>query len=204
MTSTQTDELQDLRQRLRQLAQRCAWAALALDAEADLITLRLAIRLTMDREAQAAWQAAALARAAAGTVTRALAEHVDAQLAIDVAAACNAVLKLPLTDPEVMSAQQTARAAQHAQQQRLKALQHDPEAAWTRINSLLTQRGTRHYAETVRLLCDLAALAEKQNTRDAFTARYARFLGLHRTKKALLREVRAAGPHLAALTPQAH
>ncbi|WP_051856279.1 hypothetical protein [Streptomyces sp. NRRL B-1347] len=104
---------------------------------------------------------------------------------------------------QAVERQRAARAAQQAQQQRLKALRHDPEAAWTRVGDLLTQRGTRHYAEVVRLLSDLAALADQQKNLDTFTARYACFLDLHRTKKALLRELRAAGPHLAVLTPEA-
>ncbi|GGV57888.1 hypothetical protein [Streptomyces spectabilis] len=45
-------------------------------------------------------------------------------------------------------------------------------------------------------------LIDQQNARDAFTAGCARFLGLHRTKKALLRELRAAAPRLAGLTPR--
>ncbi|WP_392958116.1 hypothetical protein [Streptomyces sp. LN245] len=96
------------------------------------------------------------------------------------------------------------RQALEAQDRRLTDLQHDPETAWHRVAELLSQRGTRHYPEIVRLLGDLAALADRDATTGAFAERYARFIATHRTKKALMRELRAGGPActaLIALTP---
>ncbi|MER5399820.1 hypothetical protein [Streptomyces sp. NPDC002599] len=96
------------------------------------------------------------------------------------------------------------RQALEAQDRRLADLQHDPETAWHRVGELLSQRGTRHYPEIVRLLGDLAALADRDATTGAFAERYARFIAAHGTKKALMRDLRAGGPActaLIALTP---
>ncbi|MFD5814107.1 hypothetical protein [Streptomyces sp. NPDC127038] len=97
------------------------------------------------------------------------------------------------------------RQAREAQDRRLADLQHDPEAAWHRVGALLSQRGTRHYPEIVRLLGDLAALADRDATTSAFAKRYAQFVATHRTKKALMRDLRAGGActALIALTPEA-
>ncbi|MEU6278296.1 hypothetical protein ABZ871_38795 [Streptomyces populi] len=96
------------------------------------------------------------------------------------------------------------RQAREAQDRRLADLRHDPEAAWHRVGELLSQRGTRHYPQIVRLLGDLAALADRDATTGAFAERYAQFIATHQTKKALMRALRAGGPActaLVALTP---
>ncbi|MFF3326522.1 hypothetical protein [Streptomyces sp. NPDC002889] len=100
---------------------------------------------------------------------------------------------------EAEEREQAAREAREAQSRRLADLQHDPEAAWKRVGELLALRGTRHYEEVVRLLGDLAALADRDGTTSAFTERYGRFITAHRTKKALIRDLRAGGPACAAL-----
>ncbi|MFJ8141134.1 hypothetical protein [Streptomyces sp. NPDC096013] len=97
--------------------------------------------------------------------------------------------------------ERAAREQREAQNRRLSGLQHDPEAAWQRVGELLTRRGTRHYPEVVRLLGDLAALAGREAATAAFAERYAGFIAAHRTKRALLRDLRAGDPVCAALTP---
>ncbi|MEW1648631.1 hypothetical protein [Streptomyces sp. NPDC091219] len=97
--------------------------------------------------------------------------------------------------------ERAAREQREAQNRRLSGLQHDPEAAWQRVGELLTRRGTRHYPEVVRLLGDLAALAGRGAATAAFADRYADFIAAHRTKRALLRDLRAGDPACAALTP---
>ncbi|MCX4538778.1 hypothetical protein ACWD4L_34540 [Streptomyces sp. NPDC002596] len=57
---------------------------------------------------------------------------------------------------------------------RLAELQQDPEADWKPVGELLAVRGPRHHQEVVRLLDDLAALADRDGTTSAFTERYAR------------------------------
>ncbi|WP_331755508.1 hypothetical protein [Streptomyces sp. NBC_01643] len=94
------------------------------------------------------------------------------------------------------------RAAQEARQAkvlRLASLQQDPEAGWRRVGELLAVRGTRHYREVVRLLGDLAVLADRDGTTSALTARYARLITAHRTKRALMRDLRGGSPTCAAL-----
>ncbi|MFF7953983.1 hypothetical protein [Streptomyces griseorubiginosus] len=93
----------------------------------------------------------------------------------------------------------TARVQREAQERRLATLRHDPEAAWQRVGELLARRGTRHYPEVVRLLGDLAALAERDKTTAEFSERYADFIAGHHTKRALMRDLRAGGPACAAL-----
>ncbi|MFE7795719.1 hypothetical protein [Streptomyces sp. NPDC057460] len=100
---------------------------------------------------------------------------------------------------ETQARERAAQEARHAQDLRLADLQEDPETGWTRVGELLAVRGTRHYREVVRLLGDLAVLADRDGTTSAFTARYAQFITAHRTKKALLRDLRAGGPACAAL-----
>ncbi|MGW3061752.1 hypothetical protein ACWC98_38435 [Streptomyces goshikiensis] len=78
-----------------------------------------------------------------------------------------------------------------AQDRRLAVLQHDPEAAWRRVEDLLTLGGTRHYPEVVRTLGDLGALADREGAGEVFAHRYSRFISGHRTKKALLRDLDA-------------
>ncbi|MFI0967901.1 hypothetical protein ACH4S8_42085 [Streptomyces sp. NPDC021080] len=112
-------------------------------------------------------------------------------------AAASAHKALRLGREEQQAAEERERAvrqAHEAQHRRLADLQHDPEAAWHRVGELLTPRGTRNYPEVVRLLSDLAALADREGTTAAFTQRYTRFIAAHRTKKALLRDLRAGGP----------
>ncbi|MEU3792801.1 hypothetical protein AB0F07_23875 [Streptomyces fructofermentans] len=100
---------------------------------------------------------------------------------------------------EAEERERAVRQALEAQDRRLADLQHDPETAWHRVGELISQRGTRHYPEIVRLLGDLAALADRDATTGAFAERYARFIAAHRTKKALLRDLRAGGPACTAL-----
>lgn len=95
--------------------------------------------------------------------------------------------------------ERAARVQREAQNRRLADLQHDPGAAWQRVGDLLTRRGTRHYPEVVGLLGDLAALADRDDATAAFAERYAGFIAAHRTKRALLRDLRAGGPACAAL-----
>ncbi|MFE4369754.1 hypothetical protein ACFRMN_16285 [Streptomyces sp. NPDC056835] len=100
---------------------------------------------------------------------------------------------------EAEERERVVREAREAQDRRLSDLQHDPETAWQQAGELLTVRGTRHYREVVQLLSDLAALADRDDTMTAFTERYGEFITAHRTKKALLRALRADGPACAAL-----
>lgn len=81
-----------------------------------------------------------------------------------------------------------------AQDKRLATLQHDPEAAWKRVDDLLATRGTRHYREVIRLLTDLGALADREGTSDVHAERYHQFLSRPRTKKALLRDLETQHP----------
>ncbi|MFD3761979.1 hypothetical protein [Streptomyces sp. NPDC058622] len=76
-----------------------------------------------------------------------------------------------------------------AEDRRVAVLQHDPEAAWRRVDDLLAIRGTRHYPEVVQLLGDLGVLADREGTSGVFAQRYSRFISVHRTKKALLRDL---------------
>ncbi|MFG3518419.1 hypothetical protein [Streptomyces bobili] len=92
------------------------------------------------------------------------------------------------------------REAQRAPDQRVAELQHDPEAAWARVAELLSIRGTRHYPEVVRLLGDMAALAERDGAVRAFAQSYDQFVVAHRTKKALIRKLKAEGPVTATLS----
>lgn len=87
--------------------------------------------------------------------------------------------------------ERAAREQREAQNRRLADLQHDPEAAWQRVGDLLVRRGTRHYPEVVRLLGDLAALADREGATAAFGERYAGVIAAHRTKRALMRDLRA-------------
>ncbi|MER0476833.1 hypothetical protein ABR737_00420 [Streptomyces sp. Edi2] len=95
---------------------------------------------------------------------------------------------------EAEQREREASQAREAQNRRLADLQRDPEAAWTRVGELLARRGTRHYAEVVVLLGDLAALADRDGTTRVFTERFAQFITTHRGKKALMRDLRAGGP----------
>lgn len=95
--------------------------------------------------------------------------------------------------------ERAARVLREAQNRRLADLQHDPEAAWRRVGDLLSHRGTRHYPQVVTLLGDLAALADREGATAAFAERYAGFVAAHRTKRALMRDLRAGGPACAAL-----
>ncbi|MGW6790749.1 hypothetical protein [Streptomyces chartreusis] len=90
----------DLLRLLRQFAQRCAWAAIALDAEADAVAFSTAVRLR--GEAEAAWQAAGQARAAAEAAAHQFSLHDE--LPLDVAAVYGAVLDLPATDAQLSNA----------------------------------------------------------------------------------------------------
>lgn len=108
---------------------------------------------------------------------------------------------------EAEEREREALEARRSQDRRLADLRHDPDAAWKRVEELLAQRATSRYPKVVRLLADLAALAERDATTTAFSERYARFITTHRTKKALMRELRAQGPTctaLIALTPAPH
>ncbi|MGX1887249.1 hypothetical protein [Streptomyces sp. NPDC055287] len=120
----------------------------------------------------------------------------------EILAAVTAQTALRIADEERQEAEEWERAAREerqAQDRRLAHLRHDPEAAWKRATELLAGRGTRHYAEVVRIMGDLAALADREATTSTFTQRYARFITMHRTKKALIRDLRARGPACAAL-----
>lgn len=90
----------DLLRLLREFARRCVWAAMALDAEADVVALGLAARLR--GEAEAAWQAAGQARAAAEAAAHQFSLHDE--LPLDVAAVYGAVLDLPATDAQLANA----------------------------------------------------------------------------------------------------
>ncbi|MFF7535146.1 hypothetical protein ACFZB2_39670 [Streptomyces bobili] len=106
-----------------------------------------------------------------------------------------------LQEEKVAEARKRAeREAQRARDQRVAELQHDPEAAWARVAELLSIRGTRHYPEVVRLLGDLAALAERDGAVRAFAQSYDQFVVAHRTKKALIRKLKAEGPVTATLS----
>ncbi|QKZ18829.1 hypothetical protein [Streptomyces chartreusis] len=85
---------------LRQFAQCCAWAAIALDAEADAVAFSTAVRLR--GEAEAAWQAAGQARAAAEAAAHQFSLHDE--LPLNVAAVYGAVLDLPATDAHLANA----------------------------------------------------------------------------------------------------
>ncbi|MEU5417809.1 hypothetical protein [Streptomyces sp. NPDC020667] len=85
-------------------------------------------------------------------------------------------------------------AARAAQLRRLADLEKDPEAAWRRVNELIANRTGINYPAAVQLLGDLAALADREGTRDTFDERYERFRLTHAIKKALLRQLDAAGP----------
>ncbi|MFF3786241.1 hypothetical protein [Streptomyces sp. NPDC001933] len=87
----------DLLRLLREFAQRCAWAAMVRDAEADVAEPGRAGRLRS--EAEAAWQAAGQARAAAEAAAHQFTLH--GELPPDVAAVYGAVLDLPATDTEL-------------------------------------------------------------------------------------------------------
>lgn len=54
--------------------------------------------------------------------------------------------------------------------------------------------------EVVRLLGDLAALAERDGAVRAFAQSYDQFVVAHRTKKALIRKLKAEGPVTATLS----
>ncbi|MGW7052861.1 hypothetical protein [Streptomyces sp. NPDC054887] len=121
----------------------------------------------------------------------------------EILAAATALTASRVAEEERQEAQARERAAREERQardRRLADLRHDPEAAWQRASELLAARGTRHYAEVVRIMGDLAALADQEATTSTFTERYARFIAMHRTKKALLRDLRARGPVCADLT----
>lgn len=100
---------------------------------------------------------------------------------------------------EAQDREREARKEREAQNRRLADLHHDPEAAWKRVAELLALRGSRHYGEVVTLLDDLEALADRAGTKNVFTDRYDRLITAHRTRKALLRDLRARGPVTATL-----
>ncbi|MEV8319329.1 hypothetical protein AB0Q95_34740 [Streptomyces sp. NPDC059900] len=83
--------------------------------------------------------------------------------------------------------------AHAAQERRLVALQDDPEAAWNRIDQMIAQQKGRTYPAAVQLLGDLAALADRDGTRDAFAERCRALRLQYPTRKALHRLLDAAG-----------
>ncbi|MFF7730826.1 hypothetical protein [Streptomyces sp. NPDC008001] len=84
-------------------------------------------------------------------------------------------------------------AARTAQLRRLADLAKDPEAGWKRVGELIANRTGVHYPDAVQILGDLATLADSDHTGDVFDQRYQRFRLAHTTKKALLRQLDAAG-----------
>ncbi|MEW1567766.1 hypothetical protein AB0454_32940 [Streptomyces sp. NPDC093509] len=83
--------------------------------------------------------------------------------------------------------------AHAAQQRRLVSLQNDPEAAWSRVDQMISYQKGRNYPAAVQLLEDLSALADRHGTSKDFTKRYHTLRSQHRGKKALQRLLDAAG-----------
>ncbi|MEV6180557.1 hypothetical protein [Streptomyces sp. NPDC052015] len=82
--------------------------------------------------------------------------------------------------------------AQAAQRARIDVIEGDPEAAWKRVHEMIAHQRGRNYPAAVQLLEDLAVLAGRNGTTEAFTARYRALRKQHPTKRALLRLLDAA------------
>ncbi|MGW6317634.1 hypothetical protein [Streptomyces sp. NPDC055099] len=85
------------------------------------------------------------------------------------------------------------RKAHAEQRRRLAAIQDDPEAAWSRIHEMIAYQRGRNYPAAVQLLGDLAVLADRDGTSEAFAERLRALRGQHPTKKALQRLLDASG-----------
>lgn len=83
--------------------------------------------------------------------------------------------------------------AKAAQQRRLAVIEGDLEAAWSRVTQMTAHQKGRNYPAAVQLLGDLATLAERDGTSEAFIERCRALRHQHHTKKVLLRLLDDAG-----------
>jgi len=85
------------------------------------------------------------------------------------------------------------RAAQEARDQRIAKLRGHEDEAWKRVEVLVAAMKAGPYDEAAVLVADLAALARKLGTGDAFTHRYRQLRLQHNRKKAFLARLDAVG-----------
>jgi hypothetical protein len=85
------------------------------------------------------------------------------------------------------------RARALARERRLDELAHQEEAAWARVDALITTRKPTEYDAAVTLLTDLQALAERDDRHDTFTVRTMEIRQAHARKPSLIERLNRAG-----------
>lgn len=80
-----------------------------------------------------------------------------------------------------------------ARERRLDKLADGEDAAWSRVDALITTRKPAEYAAAVTLLTDLQALAERQDRYDTFTLRTIALRQTHARKPSLIERLNRAG-----------
>jgi hypothetical protein len=80
-----------------------------------------------------------------------------------------------------------------ARERRLDELAHQEEAAWARVDALITTRKPTEYDTAVTLLTDLQTLAERHDRNDTFTLRIMEIRQAHARKPSLIERLNRAG-----------
>jgi hypothetical protein len=78
-------------------------------------------------------------------------------------------------------------------EQRLNELAGEEDAAWSRVDAMITTRKPAEYDAAVTLLTDLQALADREDRRHTFTVRTTALRQTHARKPNLIERLNRAG-----------